>query len=89
MKQEQIHDIFHHGSRFIIALPIMIIVLALVFKPNTTQTLSQSITPVPISSTPTRTVTIDPYLSPTLTSIPTPTGIPVDLQRPYIYNFFI
>ena len=82
MKQEKVHDFFHYGSRLTMVLPIIIIILAIVFKPEKTQTLSQvaSNTVVPTTISPRPTI---------FKGKPTPTTpkTPVDIKGPTVCTF--
>jgi hypothetical protein len=76
MDHEEMHNFFHHISRFTIILPIIIIALGIILKQDQPKNLSYS-TYKPPTFTPTPLITA----TPTTTK---PHGTPVDLEGPTV-----
>ncbi len=82
MKHENVHNFFHSVSRVIIVLPIIIIILALIFKPEAPKSASQ----VPVAQ---NNIITSPTISLKIPMTPVPTvhKTVIDINGPVVCTF--
>lgn len=74
MKNDNVHDFFHGVSRITIILPIIIIAVAIILKPNKFEQ----------SQVKSNQYVVSPTVTPLATPAVSPSGIPINLKGPFI-----